>query len=96
MGIYNMFDEVNSVSTLLTIGNLLICLFIIFLCICRLNSNLSKRFKLFRVKHILLLLAAMSLGLQPFFWAVMPGIGTTLASSLLLAYVLLNRTNFRG
>lgn len=91
-----MFDEINAVSTVITIINLCICLFIMFLCICKLNSNLSKRFKVFRIKYILLLLAAMSLGLQPFFWAVLPGIGSTLASSLLLAYMLLNRKNLRG
>ena len=91
-----MFDEINAVSTVITIINLCICLFIMFLCICKLNSNLSKRFKVFRIKYILLLLSSMCLGLQPFFWAVLPGIGTTLASSLLLAYMLLNRSNLRG
>lgn len=75
--------------------NMVACLLIMIICVWRINSRLSKRFKTFRARYVCLMLAAMCLGLQPIFWSSFPGVETMFASLLIFGFLVLGKVNRR-
>lgn len=75
---------------LIAMANLAICLAIGWACICRLNSNISRRFRLARARYALLLAGAMSSGLQPLMFGTWSSIADVIFNSAVLAGIVLN------
>lgn len=75
---------------LIAMANLAICLAIGWACICRLNSNISRRFRLARARYALLLAGAMSSGLQPLMFGTWSSIADVIFNSAVLAGLVLN------
>ncbi|PIG09930.1 hypothetical protein [Comamonas sp. 26] len=75
---------------LIAMVNLAICLAIGWACICRLNSNISRRFRLARARYALLLAGAMSSGLQPLMFGTWSSIADVIFNSAVLAGLVLN------
>lgn len=67
----------------------LLCVGIVWVCICRLNSAESKHRKLVRLRHVTLLLGAVALGLQRVLWGEWPNIGSTVMAACLLIGLIL-------
>lgn len=75
---------------LLAVVNLAICAGIAWACICRLNSEISRRYRLARARYALLLAGAMACGLQPTLWGSWPTVGTVLFAGCVLAGLAIN------
>lgn len=75
---------------LLAVVNLAICLGIGWACICRLNSEVCRRYKLPRARYSVLLAGAMSCGLQPVLWNSWPGAADLILSCSVLFYLVIN------
>ena len=75
---------------LIAMANLAICLAIGWACICRLNSNISRRYRLARARYALLLAGAMSSGLQPLMFGTWSSIADVIFNSAVLAGLVLN------
>lgn len=81
---------------LLAVLNLMICLGISWACICRLNSEICRRFKLARVRYTLLLTGAMSFGLQPALWGTWPSGASVFFAATVLAGLVINVARWYG
>lgn len=75
---------------LLAMANLAICLAIGWACICRLNSQISRRYLLARARYALLLAGAVSSGLQPLMFGTWSSIADVIFNSAVLAGLALN------
>ena len=75
---------------LLAMANLAICLAIGWACICRLNSQISRRYLLARARYALLLAGAVSSGLQPLMFGSWSSIADVIFNSAVLAGLALN------
>lgn len=75
---------------LLAVANLVICTGIAWACICRLNSEISRRFRLARARYTLLLTGALASGLQPLLWGAWPTVGAVLFAGCVLAGLAIN------
>ena len=75
---------------LIAMANLAICLAIGWACICRLNSNISRRYRLARARYALLLAGAMSSGLQPLMFGTWSSVADVIFNSAVLAGLVLN------
>lgn len=75
---------------LLAVLNLALCGAISWACICRLNSEICRRYRLPRTRYSLLLASAVQSGLQPVLWRTWPGIAEVLFASCVLAYLVIN------
>lgn len=75
---------------LIAMANLAICLAIGWACICRLNSNISRRYRLARARYALLLAGAMSSGLQPLMFGTWSSIADVIFNSAVLVGLVLN------
>lgn len=81
---------------LLAMVNLILCAGIAWACICRLNSEISRRFKLARARYTLLLSGALTCGLQPLLWGDWPTVGTVVFCAAVLAGLVINVARWRG
>lgn len=81
---------------LLAMVNLIICAGIAWACICRLNSDISSRFKLARARYTLMLAGALACGLQPLLWGDWPTVGTVVFSAAVLAGLVINVARWYG
>lgn len=81
---------------LLAMANLSICLGIAWACICRLNSDISRRFKLARACYTLLIAGALASGLQPALWGTWPTPGSVIFSGCVLAGLAINVVRWYG
>jgi hypothetical protein len=75
---------------LLAMANLAICLGIGWACICRLNSHISRRYRLARARYSLLLAGAMTSGLQPLMFGTWSSIADVIFNSAVLSGLALN------
>lgn len=75
---------------LLAVLNLTICLGIAWACICRLNSDVSRRFKLARARYTLLIAGALASGLQPVLWGMWPSVADVSFAGCMLAGLVIN------
>ena len=75
---------------LLAMLNLVLCAGIGWACICRLNSDICRRYKLSRARYSLLLAGALSSGLQPVLWDSWPGIADTVFAACVLGHLVIN------
>jgi hypothetical protein len=75
---------------LLAVVNLAICLSIGWACICRLNSHISRRYRLARARYALLLAGALSSGLQPLMFGTWSSVADVIFNSAVLAGLVLN------
>ena len=81
---------------LLALANFLICTGIAWACICRLNSEISRRFKLARARYTLLLAGSMACGLQPVLWGSWPDWATVFFAGCVLAGLAINVVRWYG
>lgn len=81
---------------LLAVANLVICSGIAWACICRLNSEISRRFRMARARYTLLLTGSMACGLQPLLWGSWPTVGTVLFAGSVLAGLAINVVRWHG
>ena len=81
---------------LLAIANLGVCLGIIWTCICRLNSNVCRRWLAARMRYTLLLTAALAHGLQPVLFGTWPGIAGLIFAVGVLVNLLLGVQRWRS
>jgi drug/metabolite transporter (DMT)-like permease len=81
---------------LLAVANLVICAGIAWACICRLNSEISRRYKLARTRYSLLLAGAMACGFQPVLFGDWPTVGTVLLAGGVLAGLAINVVRWHG
>ena len=75
---------------LLAALNLLLCAAIGWACICRLNSEICRRYKLSRARYSLLLAGALSSGLQPVLWDSWTGVADNVFAGCVLGYLVIN------
>lgn len=75
---------------LLAMVNLGLCLGIAWACICRLNSDICRRYKRARARYSMLLAGAMSCGLQPLLWGSWPTVGSAILAASVLGYLVIN------
>ena len=75
---------------LLAVINLAFCLGIVWACICRLNTQLCRKYLSARARYALLLTGALACGFQPVFYGYAPGIGTVLFTGSVLVGMILN------
>lgn len=75
---------------LLAVLNLALCGAISWACICRLNSDICRRYRLPRARYSVLLGVAVQSGLQPVLWRSWPGIAELLFAAGVLAYLVIN------
>lgn len=75
---------------LLAVLNWTICLGIAWACICRLNSEICRHFKLARARYTLLIAGALASGLQPVLWGTWPTPGSVIFSGCVLAGMAIN------
>jgi len=68
---------------------------IFWLCICKLNTILCKKYIRMRIKFMVLLIGAVASGLQPILWESYPDVGNCILSTALLIYLYMNRHNRR-
>lgn len=81
---------------LLAVVNLILCAGIAWACICRLNSEISRRFKLARTRYTLLMGGAMACGLQPLLFGDWPTVGTVVFCTAVLAGLMINVAHWYG
>lgn len=65
----------------LPLVNLLLCTGIAWSCLCRLNSELCRRYLAPRARYTAMLAGATACGLQPVMWGEQPGIGTVMLTA---------------
>ena len=70
---------------LLALVNLIICAGIAWACICRLNSEICRRWRAARAKYALLLAGALASGMQPALWGSWPTVGGVFLAGCVLA-----------
>lgn len=75
---------------LLAMANLVICLGIAWACICRLNSDICRRYRLARARYALLLAGAMASGLQPLMFGTRSSTADVIFNSAVLVGMALN------
>lgn len=75
---------------LLAVANLLICLCIAWSCLCCLNSNICRTFKLARGRYSLLLAGAMASGAQPLLFNSWPSVGSVVLAATVLVFLVIN------
>ena len=81
---------------LLAMLNLVLCLGIAWACICRLNSEICRRWKLARMRYTLLLTGALAHGAQPLLFGSLPGVAGVIFSAGVFASLLLGVERWRG
>ncbi len=81
---------------LLAVLNLVICAGIAWACICRLNSEICKRFRAARAKYSFLLAGALGSGMEPALFGSWPTVGSTLLSACVLAGLAINVVRWYG
>ena len=81
---------------LLAVVNLIICAGIAWVCICRLNSEICRRFRLSRARYTLLLAGALASGMQPTLWGFWPTVGGVVFSGCVLAGLVINVVRWHG
>ena len=81
---------------LLAVANLIICVGIGWACICRLNSEICKRFRVARARYTLLLGGAMASGMQPALWDSWPTVGSVLFAATVLFGLAINVVRWYG
>lgn len=81
---------------LLAMVNLIICAGIAWACICRLNSEICRRFKLSRARYTLLLAGALALGMEPALWGSWPTVGSVMFAGCVLAGLAINVVRWHG
>ncbi|MCT9812406.1 hypothetical protein N0K08_17320 [Acidovorax sp. Be4] len=83
-------------NQLMAMVNLIICSGIAWACICRLNSEICRRFRLSRARYTLLLGGALASGLQPLLWGSWPTVGAVILAGCVLAGLALNVVRWYG
>ena len=74
---------------LLALANLVACLGVSWVCLCRLNTQACHVYLALRARYVLLMTGALACGFQPLLFGYTPGEGTVFFShSVLLALVL--------
>lgn len=81
---------------LLAVLNLIICAGIAWACICRLNSEICRRFRVARARYTILLGGAVASGLQPTLWDSWPTVGGVLFAACVLAGLAINVVRWYG
>ena len=76
--------------------NLLLCLGVMWACICRLNSPVSKRNKMTRTRYTILLGGAFLMGFQPMLWNTWPTKSSIGFVVTILIYLALNIPRWRS
>ncbi len=80
---------------LLALLNLVLCLAIVWSCICRLNTDICRTYKKARLRYALLLAGAGTHGLQPILFGTLPGVAGVLFSTGVIAHLMLGVENWR-
>lgn len=70
-------------------ANLLVCLALMWACICRLNSSISKHNLTLRVRYTIVLVGSAACGFQPLLFKQWATLGTLALASAVLASMLL-------
>lgn len=81
---------------LLAMLNLVLCLGTAWACICRLNSDICRRWRLARMRYTLLLTGALAHGAQPLLFGSLPGVAGVIFSAGVFASLLLGVERWRG
>lgn len=81
---------------LLAVLNLVLCAGIAWACICRLNSEICRRYRAARAKYSLLLAGALASGMQPALWGSWPTVGGVLFAGCVLAGLAINVVRWYG
>jgi len=72
---------------LLGMGNLVLCLAIVWCCICRLNSPTCQRWRSIRLRWAVLLTAAVAHGFQPLLFHTWANVAGALFSAAVLLHI---------
>lgn len=80
---------------LLALLNLVLCLGVVWSCICRLNTDVCKTHIKARLRYTLLLVGAGTHGLQPILFGTMPGVAGVLFSVGVISHLVLGVDNWR-
>lgn len=75
---------------LLAMAHLGLCTAIVWACICRLNSDICRRFRLPRARYALLLGGALTSGLQPMLLGSWPSVADAVFAGSVLGYLAIN------
>ena len=81
---------------LLSLANFAICSGIGWACICRLNTEVCRRYPLARARYTLLLAGATASGLEPLLFGVRPGVGSVIFSGAVLVGLAINVVRWTG
>jgi len=81
---------------LLAVFNLVICLGIVWACICRLNTHVCRIYRLARARYALLLAGALASGLQPMLWGAWPTVGEAVFGACVFAGLAINVVRWHG
>lgn len=79
---------------LFALVNLIMCLAIFWLCLCKLNTKLSKQYLRIRFKFTVLLVGSIASGLQPILWESYPNVGQCIFSLSLVIYLYMNKFSY--
>ena len=79
-----------TISNIAALVNLVSSLAIFWLCICKLNTRLSKKYLRVRLKFTILLVGSVASGLQPILWVDYPNTGHCILSTCLAIYLYMN------
>lgn len=81
---------------LLALVNLIVCAGIAWACICRLNSEICRRFRSARARYTALLAGAFASGMEPALFGSWPTVGSTLLAGCVLVGLTLNVVRWYG
>ena len=77
-------------QVLLSVINFMVCSGIGFACVCRLNSDICRLYKVVRTRYTFIMSGATIFGFQYFFFGTHPDVAGVLASSCMFASIVLN------
>ena len=77
-------------QVLFSVINFMICSGIGFACVCRLNSDICRLYKVVRTRYTFIMGGATIFGFQYFFFGTHPNLAGVILSSCVFAYIVLN------
>ena len=79
-----------STQGILALISFLLCSVIGFVCVCRLNAELSRKFPVVRTRYTLLMLGATAYGFQPLLFSTYPNVAGILLTACVLTSLVPN------
>ena len=81
-------------QVLLSVINFMICSGIGFACVCRLNSDICRLYKVVRTRYTFIMTGATIFGFQYFFFGTHPDVAGVILSSCVFASIVLNMSRW--